>query len=121
MRNKHSNRILGRTANHRKALMKSLTFALLEHGSIVTTEAKAKELRRHIEPLITSAKEEMTLARRRRLLAQVGTDDALDQLEAVADANKQRPGGYLRLTHLPLRRSDNVSEVRVDIIATEEK
>lgn len=116
MKHKHSNRILGRTANHRRALLKNLTSALLEHGSIITTQAKAKELRRHFEPLITKAKQDLTLARRRLLLSALAQPSDLDRLTAAAKASASRPGGYLRLTHLPVKRTDAAPTMRVDII-----
>lgn len=117
MRHKHSNRILGRTSTHRKQLMQNLTSSLLEHGSIVTTEAKAKELRKHIEPLITKAKRDLTLANRRLLLSLLLHDKDLQPLVDIAQANKERTGGYLRLTRLPNTRADAAQEMRVDIIS----
>ena len=116
MRKKNSKRILGRTANHRLALMRNLTDALLQHGSIITTEAKGKELRGHFEPLVTAAKQDMTLARRRKLLAQLQTSSAISRLVEVAKMHANRPGGYLRITKLSRRRGDAASTVRVDIL-----
>jgi large subunit ribosomal protein L17 len=116
MKHKHSNRILSRSASNRHALLQQLTSALLTHGHIVTTEAKAKELRRHIEPLITEAKQELTLHRRRQLLRKLAHHEELPQLVAVAGVHKNRPGGYLRAAKLPHRKSDNASLCRVDII-----
>lgn len=118
MRKKNNNRILGRAAHHRKGLLKNLTDSLLVHGSIITTEARGKELRSHFEPLVTAAKRELTLANRRKLLASLRTSDALKRLLAVAHEHKDRPGGYLRLTKLPHRSGDGASTVRVDIIRT---
>lgn len=96
--------------------MKGLTSSLLQHGFITTTEAKAKELRRHVEPLITRAKQDLTLANRRLLLRKLQHASDLDALLAVAKANAKRPGGYLRLTRLPAKRHDNAPVMRVDII-----
>jgi len=116
MKKKHSNRILGRKAHHRKALLRDLSDALLTHGSIVTTEAKGKELRTFFEPLVTSAKGDITLARRRKLLASLRSKASFDRLIEVAKKNEKRPGGYLRLTHLPSMRADSAREVRVDFV-----
>ena len=116
MRNKHNNRILGRNATERGYLLKGLTSALLEHGAITTTEAKAKELRKHVEPLITRAKQELTLANRRLLLGQLQGQDDLESLVKVGKANAKRPGGYVRLTRLPSERHDNAPVTRVEII-----
>ena len=117
MRNKHNNRILGRKPHHRKALMRNLTSSLLQHRSIVTTEAKAKELRRYAEPLITKAKGDMTLARRRALLAKLQHTSDLPALVEIAESHKDRPGGYLRLTKLPISRADAAREVRVEVVS----
>lgn len=116
MRNKHSNRILGRRAHHREQLLKTLTSALLEHGSIVTSEAKAKELRTYIEPLVTKAKQDLTLARRRHLLRHLAHKEDLQRLVEVAKVHSSRPGGYTRLTRLPSRRADAAGQIRIDII-----
>lgn len=116
MHKKHSNRILSRNAEHRKQLLQNLTSSLLLHGSIVTTEAKAKELRTHIEPLITRAKRELTLPNRRLLLSRLMHKADLPRLVAVAEANKKRSSGYIRLTKLPVTRTDAAKEMRVDII-----
>jgi large subunit ribosomal protein L17 len=116
MRKKKKNRILGRTSNQRLHLMQNLTSSLLEHGSIVTSEAKAKELRRHFEPLVTQAKEELTLANRRRLASSLMQKKDLNILLAVAKKHEKRPGGYLRVTKLPITRTDAAHMARVDIV-----
>jgi len=117
MKHRHSNRILGRVAAHRHQLLQNLSSSLLEHGSIVTEKAKGKELRMFLEPLITSAKKELTLHRRRHLIQQLIRPEDFDRLLKAAEANKTRPGGYLRLTAIPSNRSDAAKMVRVDILA----
>ena len=116
MKHRHGNRILSRTAEQRKHLLQNLASALFTHGSIVTSEAKAKELRRFVEPLITDAKKELTVHRRRELLRKLGSPSDLTGLQKAAQQNSTRPGGYLRLTKLPVRRSDSAHEVRIDIL-----
>ncbi|MEX1997059.1 MAG: 50S ribosomal protein L17 [Candidatus Andersenbacteria bacterium] len=116
MKHKHANRILSRRAHHRHALLSNLTSALLKYNSLITTEAKGKELRRFFEPLVTEAKKELTLARRRRLLAQLLHAEDLPRLQAIAAQVYTRPGGYLRLTKLPRTRTDGAKTVRVDIV-----
>jgi large subunit ribosomal protein L17 len=117
MKKRHSKRILGRKIGPRKALMRSLIEALLTHGSIETTEAKAKEIRVYCEPLITKAKQGEALAVRRALLAATGGKKvSVQRLFELGKANSKRPGGYLRLTRLPVRRGDNSVMMRVDII-----
>jgi len=115
MKHKRQGKSLGRTANHRRAMLRGLSHELLHHRSIVTTEPKAKELQRFIEPMITKAKKEMTLALRRQLLRDLTTED-ITELQEVALTHKDRPGGYVRTTKLPLTRHDNAREVRIEII-----
>lgn len=116
MKHRHGNRILGRVTAHRQQLLRNLGGALLRHGSIVTEEAKAKELRRFLEPLITTARHEITLHRRRQLLRHLPRKEDVNQLLKVAQAHATRPGGYMRLTALPSRRSDAAKIVRVDLL-----
>lgn len=116
MRKKKSNRILGRTSDRRGHLMKSLASSLLEHGAIVTTEAKAKELRRTFEPIITRAREELTLANRRILISQLMHKTDLPALMEVGKKHAKRPGGYLRITKLPLTRADAARMARIEIL-----
>lgn len=116
MKHRHGNRILGRVAVDRRALLTNLSAALLTHGSIVTSEAKAKELRKFLEPLITKARQEKTLHQRRQFLATFPTKVTVERLYRVAEAAEKRPGGYLRLTRLPLMRQDGGAQMRVDIL-----
>ena len=96
--------------------MQNLTSSLLEHGSLVTTEAKAKEFRRHFEPLITKAREELTLTNRRRLIASLMHKTDLNALVDVAKKQAKRAGGYLRITKLPITRTDAARMARIDIV-----
>lgn len=115
MRHKKHHRILGRLANHRKSLLRGLTSSLLEHGSLVTTRPKAKELQKYIEPLITKGKQELTLHVRRQLLQVMPAQD-VPRLVAVSKEQQDRPGGYTRITKLVTRRHDNAAMVRVDLV-----
>jgi len=116
MKHRHGNRILSRVTADRKQLLQNLASGLLSHGSIVTSEAKGKELRRFLEPLITKAKREVSLSIRRQLLSELLHKNDVTQLLAVAKASAQRAGGYLRLTKLPVQRGDGSRQVRVDIL-----
>lgn len=117
MKHKSSNRILSRSSQHRRQLLLHLTSSLLEHTSIITTEAKAKELRRHLEPLITNAKKGLSLANRRYLLGQLAKQQDLDNLIAVAEKAAHRPGGYMRLSKIHSNRSDQALMVKVEILS----
>jgi large subunit ribosomal protein L17 len=118
MRHLKAGRTLGRNASHRLALMRNLTRSLIEHGRIITTVEKAKELRPFIEKLITLAKKGLAgdtskaLHARRLVLARLGSaakapyfdengepaGDALQRLfKDIAPRFASRPGGYTRI------------------------
>lgn len=104
----HSNvRKFGRTKNQRESLLKGLMLALIAHGRIETTEAKAKELRPHIEKLITKANVG-TLASRRLVISRLYnlTAEATKLIDTIAPKYKGRTGGYTRITKLPRRAGD---------------
>lgn len=108
MRHNNIGRKLSRTPAHRKALLQNLAKALLTHGKIRTTEMKAKELRRVVEPLITLAKRNDLHSR--RLAYRVLNDHALVKrlFDEVGPLFAGVPGGYTRITKLALpRRGDN--------------
>ncbi len=98
MRHRKKGRKLNRTAAHRKALMRNLCSALIAHGQIETTEAKAKELRRYIEPLVTRAKRDQSV-HARRMVARWVPDRALIKklFDEIAPRYANRPGGYTRV------------------------
>ncbi len=100
MRHLKQGRKLGRTAAHRKALLRNLATALLEHGRIITTEAKAKELRRVTDKLVTLGKRGDLHARRQAL--QVIRSNAVVRklFDEVAPRCAARNGGYTRVLRL---------------------
>lgn len=116
MKHRKKSRIIGRERSQRLSLWRGLTHDLLVHRSLVTTGARAKELRRYFEPLVTKAKQSLTLEARRQLGRAVRETSDVRLLEALAKNQGSRPGGYLRLTHLPARPADNARMVRVKII-----
>ena len=97
MRHKKSGRQLNRNSSHRKAMFKNMAISLFEHEHIETSLAKAKELRRTAEPLITLAKND-TLMRRRLAYSRLGNKNAVKKLfEVLGPRFKSRPGGYMRI------------------------
>ena len=104
MRHSNSGRKFSRTPSHRKALLQNLAKALLIHGKIRTTEMKAKDLRRVVEPLITLAKRNDLHAR--RLAYRVLNDHALVKhlFDEVGPIFAEVPGGYTRVLKLATRR-----------------
>jgi large subunit ribosomal protein L17 len=104
----HSNvRKFGRTRSQRQALLKGLMLALIAHGRIETTEAKAKELRPMIEKMVTKANVG-TLASRRLVTSRLYnlTAEAKNLIDNIAPKYKGRSGGYTRITKLPRRAGD---------------
>ena len=104
----HSNvRKFGRTRSQRQALLKGLMLALIAHGKIETTEAKAKELRPRKEKMVTKANVS-TLASRRLVTSRLYnlTAEAKNLIDNIAPKYKGRSGGYTRITKLPRRAGD---------------
>ena len=88
---------LKRKSAHRKALMRNMASALIEHKRINTTLAKAKALRQYVEPLVTKAKANTTHSRR-VVFTYLHNKEAVTELFGpVADAVAERPGGYTRV------------------------
>lgn len=116
MRHLVKGRKLGRTASHRAATMKSLSVALIKNHRIVTTLAKAKELRTYIEPLITKAKED-TSHNRRKIFSKLTDKKAASLLfEDVAQKAKDRPGGYTRVLKLGQRNGDGAEMAVIELV-----
>jgi large subunit ribosomal protein L17 len=106
MRHLNTGRKLSRSSSHRKAMLRNLVTSLVEHEHVRTTDAKAKELRRVADRLITLAKRG-TLDARRRAAAYVRTKSAVRKLFAeVAERFRDRPGGYTRIVKIGFRHGD---------------
>ena len=116
------NRRLGRTADHRVALLKNMATDLILKGKIETTEMKAKELRSVVDHLITVAKKDDLAARRNAAayLRNVTTKDgktALNVLfEEVAPRYKDRNGGYTRVIKTGIRRGDAAPMATIELV-----
>lgn len=116
MRHSNSGRKLSRTPAHRKALLHNLAKALLIHGKICTTEIKAKELRRVVEPLITLAKRNDLHARRQAY--RVLNDHALVKrlFDEIGPVFAGVPGGYTRILKLAMpRKGDNAPMAFIEL------
>jgi large subunit ribosomal protein L17 len=115
---RHGDKInnLGRTASHRKALLKNLACELISHKKIVTTLAKAKALRTFIEPLITKSKENTT-HQRRIVFGYLQNKEAVTELFGpVAEKVGGRPGGYTRVIKLGIRHGDNAETALIELV-----
>ena len=116
MRHLKKGRKLGRTAAHRKATMRALSIALIEHHRIVTTVTRAKELRRYIEPIITKAKED-TLHTRSYVFSFLHNKLAVKELfDTVAPAVGDRPGGYTRVLKIGTRSGDGAEMAVIELV-----
>jgi len=116
MRHRHSGRQLGRNSSQRKALMRSLSLALIEHEVIKTTVPKAKELRRVIEPLITLAKQD-TVHARRRAFAKLGDQAAVARLfNELGPRFSERNGGYVRILKCGYRAGDAAPMAYIEFV-----
>lgn len=106
MRHLKSGRKLNRTSSHRKALLRNMVTSLIESEQITTTDAKAKELRRVADRMISLGKRG-TLAARRQALAFVRKRAVVQKLfEEVAARFQDRPGGYTRIVKIGQRHGD---------------
>jgi len=115
---RHRNKInhLSRDTQHRKALLSNLAVSLLEKKHIKTTTAKAKALRRYIEPLLTRAKEDST-HNRRIVFSQLKQKNAIDVLFGeVAERIANRPGGYTRVIKIGNRPGDNADMALIELV-----
>tara|TARA_B100001123_G_scaffold106352_1_gene123682 strand:+ start:93 stop:485 length:393 start_codon:yes stop_codon:yes gene_type:complete len=106
MRHNKTGRKLSRKTAHRKALMSNLAVALITHKKIKTTDAKAKELRTYVEPLITFAKRG-DLHARRQVLKKIRHKNVVRELfDNIGPSFSDRNGGYTRITKLGFRDND---------------
>lgn len=113
MRHRNSGRKLSRTPAHRKALFRNMAKALLTYGRITTTEAKAKEIRGVVEPLITLGKTD-DLHSRRQAYRVLGCHKLVKRLfDDIAPAYADVPGGFTRISKLALPRKGDAAPMAI--------
>lgn len=115
---RHGDKInnLGRTAAHRKALLSNLSSQLIEHKRIITTLAKAKALRKTIEPLLTRSKND-TMHNRRVAFSYLQNKNAVKELfDVIGDKVAKRPGGYTRIIKLQPRFGDAAEMALIELV-----
>jgi large subunit ribosomal protein L17 len=111
-----SHRKLGFTTDHRVAMLRNMTADLINHGRIVTTVTRAKELRRTTEKMITLGKRG-DLHARRQALAFIYDKNAVYKLfEEVAPGYKDRNGGYTRILKLGPRKGDAAEMAIIELV-----
>ena len=115
---RHNTRVatFGRKTGPRRALLRGLVNSIVEHGRIKTTLAKAKEIRRHVEPAITLAKKN-TLHARRLLLSRYPNDKTVHILMTdIGPRMATRPGGYTRILKLGQRPGDAAEMAFIELV-----
>ena len=107
---------LGRKTAHRKAMLSNMACSLIEHKRINTTEAKAKALRKYVEPLITKSKTDTT-HNRRTVFSYLRNKYAVTELfKEISVKVGDRPGGYVRIIKLGNRQGDNAPMAMVELV-----
>ena len=111
---------LGRTADHRKAMLTNMAISLIKHKRITTTLAKAKASPKFVEPLITRSKNDTTTSRRvvfRYLQDKYAVTELFKEISTkVAD----RPGGYTRIIKLGIRKGDAAEMAFIELVDYDE-
>lgn len=111
---------LGRTASHRQAMLANMAISLIMHKRITTTLAKAKALKKYVEPLITRSKNDTTTSRRvvfRYLQNKYAVTELFKEISTkVAD----RPGGYTRIIKLGFRQGDAAEMCFIELVDYDE-
>jgi large subunit ribosomal protein L17 len=124
MRHRNAGFKLGRNTSHRQALLRNLTTSVLVEDRVVTTVAKAKAVRPHIEKMITLGKKG-DLHARRQALSFLRTDDAVKRLfDTVAPRYGDRQGGYLRIIrkgYKGVRQGDGSELVIIELLGAEKQ
>ncbi|MBO5157389.1 MAG: 50S ribosomal protein L17 [Prevotella sp.] len=111
---------LGRTADHRAAMLANMAISLIMHKRITTTVAKAKALKKYVEPLITRSKDDTTNSRR-VVFSYLQNKYALKELfGAVAEKVGDRPGGYTRIIKLGVRKGDAAQICFIELVDFDE-
>ena len=111
---------LGRTASHRSAMLANMAISLIMHKRITTTLAKAKALKKYVEPLITRSKDDSTNSRR-VVFSYLQNKEALKELFGpVAQKVGDRPGGYTRIIKLGFRQGDAAEKAFIELVDFDE-
>jgi len=107
---------LGRTSQHRQALLSNMASSLILDKRIETTVAKAKALRKYVEPILTKAKSDSTHSRRVIFSYLQNKDSVKELFDNVAEKIATRPGGYTRIVKTSFRLGDNADMCLMELV-----
>ena len=116
MHHKKSHRHLSRNSAERRSLYRNKVTDFLRYGKLITTEAKAKEVKGFAEKMITLGKKGQIAHRRAALAFVLDTDVVTKLFDEVGPRYKDRSGGYTRLTKLGPRHGDNADMVQLELV-----
>ncbi|QJD78516.1 50S ribosomal protein L17 [Spirosoma rhododendri] len=116
MRHGKKDNHLSRTHSHREAMLQNMASSLIMHKRIETTVAKAKELRKFVEPILTRAKEDNNQNRRVVFQTLTNKETVKELFGTVADKIANRPGGYTRIIKLGNRQGDNAETCLIELV-----
>ena len=120
MKHNIKNKKLNKTSSHRKAMFMNMSNALIKHEQITTTLAKAKELRRFVEKIITLGKKANLLSRRKAISILQDQKMAKKVFDVLAERYKNRSGGYTRIIKLGNRFGDNAATAVIEFVDRDE-
>jgi large subunit ribosomal protein L17 len=115
MQKGNSQKKFGRVTKQRKALIRSLAVGLIANGKILTTEAKAKALRPHIEKLVTISREKSVVSMR-KLSSELDKKSVNMLINDIGPKFQKRDGGYTRIIKMPVRISDNSKMATIEFV-----
>lgn len=111
---------LGRTADHRKAMLTNMAISLIKHKRITTTLAKAKALKKFVEPLITRSKNDTTTSRRVVFRYLQDKYAVTELFKEISTKVAYRPGGYTRIIKLGIRKGDAAEMAFIELVDYDE-
>tara|TARA_B100000886_G_scaffold315070_1_gene252767 strand:+ start:521 stop:958 length:438 start_codon:yes stop_codon:yes gene_type:complete len=120
MKHNIKNKKLNKTSSHRKAMFMNMSNALIKHEQITTTLAKAKELRRFVEKIITLGKKGDLTSRRKTISTLQDNKMSKKVFDVLVDRYKNRTGGYTRIIKLGNRFGDNAPTAVIELVDRDE-
>ena len=120
MKHNIKNKKLNKNTSHRKAMFMNMSNALIKHEQITTTLAKAKELRRFVEKIITLGKKGDLVSRRKTISTLQDNKTSKKVFDVLADRYKNRVGGYTRIIKLGNRFGDNAPTAVIEFVDRDE-